>query len=384
MNKAKEAKILKVDTYVSEKENEIMDLLEKGKMNLLVAPTGSGKTKFFLNMATNKKIGFLSPFTSVNEQVSSELGDLATIQTGVKETDMVRFDNKSTITTFHSANKLLEMPQIDFLIIDEIHQLINYTGYTRGMIKQFGITLDKLMQKHPEMIVVALTGTPQFITQYSLWEFNEIIIKTKINMLDKIGTIQIQSSIAKYLKEDKKMLFLYSSKKQGEKQATNYNADFICSQNKELNDSYYEITSKGKFLSNKQKVFTSTLLATGVSITDDLEYLITSWSDIVDIIQFISRVRTKVDKAIIQSTYFFHFKFIEEKFGWEGMKWEDDFSGDLESDLKKIKELQDYVSFLLHTNPDTAFLQSTVDKMLSRPEEPIFEVYDGEVILSSF
>lgn len=354
-------KIINIEQYCT--EINILELLQPSPVfNLLVAPTGSGKTTALMKLAESHdyNLAFVSPFTSINEQVAVEYPNFS-IKTGMKAQDTVS-QGRHTITTMHSIPRLLELEHIDILVIDEIHQLVNYAGYAAGILQPLWDTIQTLMVKHPSMKIIAATGTPQFIRLYSYFQFQEIIVKPKKMLLDKIEEIVISRSLKNEYTKDS-YICLYPSRKQGLAQAMKHNGDFVESANKETSQAYINIITEGKL--NKPRLFTSTLLATGVSITDDIDKAIVNWSDIIDAVQFVSRLRNGCKKACFTCTDFWH-----EKDGVEPVLLS--FSGDFMQDMKLLGRYQAYISWLVRQDED---LYNTIIKtMLSSPETDIIDI----------
>lgn len=84
----------------------------------------------------------VAPFTSITEQIFLANPDFS-IETGTKTLEKINFSN-GMVTSFHSSAKLLEMNNIDLLVIDELHYLINYAGFAYGLINTFFQNLDIL------------------------------------------------------------------------------------------------------------------------------------------------------------------------------------------------------------------------------------------------
>lgn len=354
-------KIINIEQYCS--EIDILGLLEPTpKINLLVAPTGSGKTHALMSLAKQNdfNLAFCSPFTSINEQVNVNFPEFK-IETGTKTQEVVSM-GRHTITTFHSIPRLLELDNIDILVIDEIHQLVNYASYAYGMLNPFWDSLQQLITKHPHMKIIAATGTPQFVRLYPAFQFNEIIIKPKQMLFDKIDEIVVSRSLKnEYTKGS--YICLYPSRKQGLAQAAKHNGDFVESNGKETNSAYLKIITEGKL--SKPRLFTSTLLATGVSIVDNVEKAIVNWADLVDAVQFTARLRNGCEKACFTCTDFWH-----EKDGL--MEIELTFSGDFMKDMQLLGRYQAYISWLVRQDED--LYMDIIKTMLSSPETDIINI----------
>lgn len=352
------ARILNINKYCSEINWE--EELKENCINLIVAGTSTGKTKTFLDMSLDegKNVAFVAPFLSITHQIHSLYPHLD-IQTGMKaKEDENSFGGR--ITTFHSIPRLLELERIDLLVIDEIHSLVNYAGFTWGMLSIFWDTFKKLRIKHPQMKIVALTATPQFLMLYPYFDFNLIVVKTA-NPLAKPKEILVSRSwLSELKKNDNSFIYLYSSKTQGKQQASKYNGAYIDSATKEKSKVYLDVLS-GK--ASHPRIFTSTLLATGVSIDDFIPTAITNWVGLVDIVQFSARVRPGVDRLLVTQTIPF---FAKDGLQRPNLIWSENF----ETDMKLLNDYQTYYSILAHSaNQET--LYNLIYQMLYLPEEEL-------------
>ena len=355
--------IINIKQYVG--ELDILSLLKpQPYTNLLVAPTGSGKSTALLSLAERNgfDMAFVSPFTSINEQMQANFPNFQ-IQTGTKETEMVSF-GRNTITTFHSIVRLLEMDNIDILVIDEIHVLVNYAGYASTILNPFWDTLERLKSKHPHMKIVAATGTPQFIRMYPRFNFHEIIVKPEKMLGDRIGRVEAGSWKNEYPKDS--YICLYPSRKVGAQQAAKHGGSFVESTNKETNAAYQSIISKGELTS--PRLFTSTLLATGVSILTEVDKVIVNWSDLVDTVQFAARPRKGYKKLLLTGGTFWH-----ERGGVDPVlvSW----SGDFARDMKLLLKYQQWISYMARVDLDVYV--EVVRIMLTHPEQDIVELMNA-------
>jgi hypothetical protein len=354
---------IKVDRYCS--EANILDTLKDDCINLICASTGSGKTKMCMDWATqdDKKVGFVAPFVSITNQVKLDHPDMD-IQTGTKaEEQEVYADGR--ITSFHSIPRMLELKELDILIIDEIHILSSYAGYTYGMLTTFWNTIEKLKEKHPKMKIVALTGTPQFVRLYPYFNFNMIEIEPRIQ-LSKPSKILVSKSWTKELTKEKNYLYLYASRKQGAQQAKRYNGVFIDSASKDRSMSYHKIL-EGQMPSNR--VFTSTVLSTGISIKDPVDTIYTNWLDLISIVQMSARARVGNHKLKVTKTVPFFLK--------DGMdKPELEWTGDFEKDMKILNKYETWYSYMAHSG-DINDLFSIIYQMIWLPlqELPTLDEY---------
>jgi len=357
---------LKVEKYCS--EANVLDYLEPDCINLICAGTGSGKTKMCMDWATESgnKVAFVAPFVSITNQVKINHPEIE-IQTGMKAQDQeVLADGR--ITSFHSIPRMLELKEIDILVIDEIHILSSYASYTFGMLTTFWRTVEQLRLKHPKMKVVALTGTPQFVRMYPLFNFNFIEIEPRIQ-LSKPSEILISKSWTKELPKEKNYIYLYSSRKQGRQQANKYDGVFIDSASKDTSMSYHKILD-GNMPANR--VFTSTLLSTGISITDPVDTIYTNWLDLVSIVQMSARARIGGHKLKVTKTIPF---FLKGGMSKPDLKW----SGDFEKDMRLLNQYETWYAYVAHSG-DIQDLFTILYSMIWTPlaELPVLDEYEEQ------
>lgn len=345
-------KIIKIKKYCSEINWD--DHLEPGVINLVVASTGSGKTHALVtNAPRDRNTAVVAPFTSITEQIFLANPDFS-IETGTKTLEKINFAN-GMITSFHSSAKLLEMNNIDLLVIDELHYLINYAGFAYGLINVFFQHLEILRKKFPHMIIVALTATPHFVRLADFIDFNLIVVQ-QMEPTAKPSNIFIGRSWIKEFKNDESFISLYPSRKTGLSWSKKYNGSYIDSQTKD--SAAFKSIVEGKMPS--QKVFTSTLLSTGVSITDPVDTVYTNWLTLTDIVQMSSRPRIGGhDLKITQTPKPYFLK--------DGMdKPRLDFTKDYEGNFKLLNKYEQWYSWISHQDEND--LLSIVYQMLWRPE----------------
>ncbi len=350
--------IVKIKKYCSEVDWD--PYLEENVINLIVAPTGSGKTySFVTNYTRDKNIAVVAPFTSITEQIFLANPDFS-IETGMKTLEKINFAN-GMITSFHSSAKLLEMNNIDMLVIDELHYLINYAGFAYGLINTFWTNVNILRKKFPHMKIVALTATPHFVRLADFLDFNLIVVQ-QMEPTAKPSDIFVGRSWLGEYKKDISFIALYPSRKTGLSWSKKYHGAYIDSQTKD--SAAFKAIVEGH-MPNK-KVFTSTLMSTGVSITEPVDEVITNWLTLTDIVQMSSRPRLgghllKVTQT--PSPYFLR----------DGMdKPKLDFTNDFEQNFKLLNQYEQWYSWQVHQEEND--LLSIIYQMLWRPDMTLPEL----------
>lgn len=352
--------ILQVEKYCS--EIDFTNILQNDCINLIVAPTGSGKSFSFLKMAAEgMAVAVVAPFLSITNQMKIQFPNME-IKTGMKADDGISFAN-GRITSFHSIPKMLELYNIDLLVIDEWHVLSSYAGYTYGMLNLFWDTIEKLKLKHPHMKIVALTGTPQFMVMADFLNYNLISIRPK-HILSKPSELFVSRSWTKELNKRDNYLYLYQSRKQGKQQAQKYNGIYIDAAVKENSPEYAKILL-GEMPGNR--VFTSTVLSTGISIIDPVDTVYTNWVDLVDIIQMSARVRQGNHELKVTQTIPW---FLRDGMDEPVLNWSNDF----ERNMQLLNQYQTWYSYTAHS-ADEGDLFSILYQMLWLPEKELPTIY---------
>jgi hypothetical protein len=154
-------KSLTIETYVSEKLPEILAYTDEHNKVIARAETGKGKTTAFIRdfhtHRPNERLLILVPLTIILEQNRNEYGNKAIYLDGLSD-DFEHEDAKTAnlvLATYDQGVKVLEWSKFDYIVIDEIHQLITANDW-RKVINELTPHLDKNK-------VIGLTGTPNAI-----------------------------------------------------------------------------------------------------------------------------------------------------------------------------------------------------------------------------
>lgn len=357
----KNKQVIHVEKYCSEVDWD--NVLKPDCINLVIASTGSGKSHAMLDMVNKgKSVAVVAPYVSITNQMKIAFPEME-IKTGMVADGSESYAD-GRITSFHSIPKMLELNNIDLLVIDEWHVLCSYASYTFGMLTVFWNTIEQLKVKHPHMKIVALTGTPQFMVLADFLDYNVIAVRPK-HVLAKPSDLFVSRSWARELAKNENYLYLYASKKQGKSQASKHGGVYIDAESKDGSDAYNEIL-QGKMPASK--VFTSTVLSTGISITDPIETVYTNWVDLVDTIQMSARVRQGGHVLKVTQTIPW---FMKDGVREPELKWTSDF----ESNMKLLNDYQKWYSYMAHS-ADESTLFSILYQMLWLPEEELPIIYD--------
>jgi hypothetical protein len=355
-------KKLLVNKYLS--EIDWIKELNEGTENLIVANTGSGKSLTFIkDLSQKKNIAITSPFVSLNHQFM-ELNPNLSIEVGLKTKTNSILSNNGVIVSFHSIPRLLEIQQpLDFLIVDELHYLISYAGFSAQIINPFWETIDKLKEKFPKMIIVYLTATPQFLLPFAKYKNWNIAYVDQLELTSKPSEVIISKNLAKHLSKNETSLVLYPSKTQGMKWAAKYKGSFISSEVKGQSEDF-ETLIKGKM--PNQKVFTSTVLSTGLSIHDPVDTVYTSWAgSLVDVVQMSARPRLGGHTLFIQqitNPWFAKYMDLTERPAVN-------FEADYRTIFEQLSHLSQWTSIM--ANKEEQLLYEIIQDMLYNPLKEI-------------
>ena len=156
-----------IENYVSEVLPEILDYADRHNKVIVRAETGKGKTtafvKDFHKHRPDARLLILVPLTIIVDQNRKDnpfKGVFLTGQSTMDDHAQVKNSNL-VFATYEQATKYLESEHhsFDYIIIDEIHQLLTANSFKRDVIAALTPLLDKCK-------VIGLTGTPsQIFTQ---------------------------------------------------------------------------------------------------------------------------------------------------------------------------------------------------------------------------
>ncbi|MCG1035217.1 DEAD/DEAH box helicase [Polaribacter sargassicola] len=151
-------KTLKIKNYVSEQLNTILNYSDVNNKTILTAETGTGKTTSFLMDFTKyrpkKRLLILAPLTAIVEQTKAEFSNIVTLTANSTPEDHIKAKRVSIVmATYEQGYKHLKDPNtFDYVVIDEVHNLIVTNSYKRDAIKN----LTSLLSNYK---TIGLTGT---------------------------------------------------------------------------------------------------------------------------------------------------------------------------------------------------------------------------------
>ena len=163
---------------------------QKGKLNLIEAPTGCGKTHFALKHIPSLvkkplyKVAFLIDTTNGKEQIMRKYHSAPATLDWQKsvETEMINFADEQHIVamTYAKFGKMCErdasfVDKLDYIICDEIHSLILFMHIPSpdAYHKIAKLEIERVV-RGGKATVIALTATPRKVHQWLRCEVNQI------------------------------------------------------------------------------------------------------------------------------------------------------------------------------------------------------------------
>lgn len=218
---------LEPNEYLGHFKDEILEHIENGKANLLIAPPGTGKTEFIKALAKNKRVLLVLPYISVidskivNDKSIYEYFD---VYQGSTSVDGIRKGRSAVMTIDKFSNLTPEKIayMFDIIAIDESHLLFTSSFRIEAMsnalknIKEF-INLSQFDEYSAR--IMCMTGTPTgeqiYFKYYNI--LNTIYIAKKENRTKALTFVlcknddekiaKIAFHIAKSIKAGKRVLY---------------------------------------------------------------------------------------------------------------------------------------------------------------------------------
>lgn len=204
--------------------SELVDCSEfqKGKLNLIEAPTGCGKTYFALkhipSLVKNPlyKVAFLIDTTNGKEQIMRKYHSAPATLDWQKsvETEMISFADEQHIVamTYAKFGKMCErdasfVDKLDYIICDEIHSLILFMHIPSpdAHHKIAKMEIERVVQGG-KATVIALTATPRKVHQWLHCGVNQIEVDkeqlVQFETMQTIGYNSLKTIINKVSKDE--------------------------------------------------------------------------------------------------------------------------------------------------------------------------------------
>jgi hypothetical protein len=160
--KIKYDKTLLIESYVSEQLKNVLDYSDANDKTILTAETGTGKTTAFLldfsKHRPHKRLLILAPLTAIVDQTKAEFKNIVALTGSSSADDHIKAKTAPiVIATYEQGEKHLKgVNSFDYVVIDEVHNLITANSYKRPTIKN----LTSLLSGYK---IIGLTGTPNLL-----------------------------------------------------------------------------------------------------------------------------------------------------------------------------------------------------------------------------
>lgn len=204
--------------------SELVDCstFQKGKLNLIEAPTGCGKTYFALKhipaLVKNPlyKVVFLIDTTNGKEQIMRKYHSAPATLDWQKcvETEMINFADEQNIVamTYAKFGKMCErdasfIDKLDYIICDEIHSLVLFMHIPspNAYHKIAKLEIERMVQGG-KATVIALTATPRKVHQWLCCKVNQIEVDkeqlVRFETMQTIGYNSLKTIIDKIPKDE--------------------------------------------------------------------------------------------------------------------------------------------------------------------------------------
>ncbi len=155
-------KTLIIKKYVSDKLKQVLEYADLNTKIILTAETGIGKSTAFLRdfakHRPNKRLLLLAPLTAIVEQNKADYNTIVSLTgNSTPEAHSKAKNAPIVVATYEQGYKHLNSSNtFDYVVIDEIHNLITSHSYKRETIKN----LTRVLKSYN---VIGLTGTPNLL-----------------------------------------------------------------------------------------------------------------------------------------------------------------------------------------------------------------------------
>ena len=299
---------LPIKVYVSEKIESILDSADIDKKIIASAETGTGKTtafvKEFHKHRPSKRLIILAPLTAIVDQIKAENDTVISLTGKSSPSDHTKAKTASlVVATYEQGYKhLKDHNTFDYVVIDEVHNLITANSYKSETITNLTYVLESYR-------VIGLTGTVNILFKaigYKLINIKkESQIKVDVNfIIDNRPPLKIA---LQHLKNVQGKCILRVNSRSVAKDIVieliklgAYTKDEILTLNSDNNiknsKDYKNLISGGEFNKKKRLVLTTSIIDEGLSIEQegftDVVFIETEYNPMAESLkQFYARFR---------------------------------------------------------------------------------------------
>ena len=299
---------LPIKVYFSEKIESILDSADINKKIIASAETGTGKTtafvKEFHKHRPSKRFIILAPLTAIVDQIKAENDTVISLTGKSSPSDHTKAKTASlVVATYEQGYKhLKDHNTFDYVVIDEVHNLITANSYKSETIKDLTYVLESYR-------VIGLTGTVNILFKaigYKLINIKkESQKKVDVNfIIDNRPPLKIA---LQHLKNVQGKCILRVNSRSVAKDIVielielgTYAEDEILTLNSDNNiknsKDYKNLISEGEFDKKKRLVLTTSIIDEGLSIEQegftDVVFIETEYNPMAESLkQFYARFR---------------------------------------------------------------------------------------------
>ena len=299
---------LPIKGYVSEKIESILDSADIDKKIIASAETGTGKTTAFVTKfhkhRPSKRLIILAPLTAIVDQIKAENNSIISLTGDSSPSDHTKAKTASlVVATYEQGYKhLKDHNTFDYVVIDEVHNLITANSYKSETITNLTYVLESYR-------IIGLTGTVNILFKaigYKLINIKkDSQAKVDVNFtIDNRPPLKIALQHLKNV--EGKCILRVNSKtvaKAVEVELINsrqYNKDEILilysDSHVKNSEDYKNLISQGEFNKKKRLVITTSLIDEGLSIRQegftDVVFIETEYNPMAESLkQFFARFR---------------------------------------------------------------------------------------------
>ena len=303
-------KTLIIQKYVSEQLKAILDYADANTKTILSAETGTGKTNAFLRdfakHRPTKRLLILAPLTAIVEQTKAEFNNIVSLTGTSTPSEHTKAKTEPfVIATYEQGYKHLSNPNtFDYVVIDEIHNLITAHSYKRETIKN----LTRVLKTYN---VIGLTGTTNLLFKsigYKLVNVKkETQTKVDVNFISD-NRAPLKIALQHLQNVQKKCIIRVNSRNVAKNIKTEvialgkYKRDEVLMLNSDAHikkgNDFKQLTELSQFNEKIKLVITTSLIDEGLSIKQkgfsDVVFIETEYKPVPEAVkQFFARVRNK-------------------------------------------------------------------------------------------
>jgi hypothetical protein len=309
-----------IKSFVSEQIANVLDYADKYNKVILTAETGTGKTtgiiKYFRQIKTNKRVIILMPLTGIVEQIKSEHPNIVSLTGSSEPEEHTKAKTfPIVIGTFEQGYKHLSDPNtFDYVVIDEVHNLITAHSYKHRIIRD----LTSILSSY---IVIGLTGTTNLLFKsigYKLVNVKKKVLKSVYVIFRVDNRKPLQIALQHMQNVNGKCIMRINSRSDADSLKTELvklkrykeNEILILNSDTQIKEGkdFRQLTSQGSFEDKIKLIITTSVIDEGLSIRQngftDAVFIETDYKPMPEALkQFFARFR---NEDINRKNYYYY------------------------------------------------------------------------------